>query len=260
MTARAIGPGRYAAWRSSPLGGVTERLEHDLLMDMAGPLTGRRALDIGCGDGVLTGRLAAGGAMVTGIDADPDMAAAAAAAVPAAAIMVADAERLPFADRTFDVVVANTVLCLIADRRAALAEAGRVLRPGGRLLLGELGRWSLWALQRRIKGMLGSPLWRRSRFSHARSLRTELSDAGMTVTAVRGAVFYPPWVWAARLVAPVDSLIGRLTTIGAAYLAAAATNPVGTIAGSACHQGEEAPSSALSAMRRHRVGGGASLQ
>lgn len=225
MTTATIGPGRYADWRGSTLGSMTERLEHDLLLGMAGSLAGYRVLDIGCGDGMLTGTLAATGASVTGIDADPEIVAAAAATVPSATVVMGRAESLPFADGSFDLVVANTVLCLIDDRRAALAEAVRVLRPGGRLLLGELGRWSLWALTRRIKGMLGASLWRRSQFADARSLVAELSEAGVTVGVVRGAVFYPPIGWAARLMAPVDSCLGRYTTIGAAYLAVAATKP-----------------------------------
>lgn len=220
-----IGPARYASWRTTRLGGITERLEHDLLLCLAGPLTARRVLDIGCGDGALTGRLVAGGAVVTAIDSDPEMVAEAAVAAPTATIMVAEAERLPFAGGSFDIVVANTVFCLVADRSKALAEAARVLRPGGRLVLGELGRWSLWALKRRVKGMLGSRLWRRSRFSDAGSIAAELAVAGLAVGVIRGAVFYPPIGWAARLMAPIDSGIGRYTTIGAAYLAVDATKP-----------------------------------
>lgn len=220
-----VGPARYRAWRETTLGRMTERLEHDLLLGIVGPLAGRRLLDIGCGDGVLTRRVAAGGAVVTGIDADPEMVATARAATPAATISVGNADHLPFADASFDVVVANTVLCLVENRREAMAEAVRVLRPGGRLVLGELGRWSLWALKRRIKGMLGSRLWRHSRFTDARALRAELAGAGLVVEEIRGAAFYPPWDWAAWLMAPVDGRLGHVTTIGAAYIAVTALKP-----------------------------------
>ncbi|QVQ53922.1 class I SAM-dependent methyltransferase [Spiractinospora alimapuensis] len=50
-------------------------------------------------------------------------------------LRVADAQRLPFPDGSFDTVVCALALCTIPDQRAAIAEMWRVLRPGGRLLL-----------------------------------------------------------------------------------------------------------------------------
>ena len=50
-------------------------------------------------------------------------------------LRVGDAQNLPFPDASFDTVVATLALCTIPDDRRAVAEAGRVLRPGGRLLL-----------------------------------------------------------------------------------------------------------------------------
>lgn len=53
-----------------------------------------------------------------------------------------DLNVLPFADLSFDLVTAITVLCFVPDARRAAAEMVRVLRPGGRLVLGELGWYS----------------------------------------------------------------------------------------------------------------------
>jgi ubiquinone/menaquinone biosynthesis C-methylase UbiE len=69
----------------------------------------------------------------------------------------APAEHLPYADSSFDTVVSTLVLCTVADPSAALAEIGRVLRPGGRLLFIEhvRGEGRRGRVQERI-----TPLWR----------------------------------------------------------------------------------------------------
>lgn len=68
------------------------------------------------------------------------------------------AEKLPFADESFDAVVSTLVLCSVEDQREALAEIRRVLRPGGRLLFVEhvRGEGSVASMQDRIL-----PIWSR---------------------------------------------------------------------------------------------------
>ena len=225
----AIGPQSYAAWRATSLGAVTEKLEEGLMLELLGDVAGARALDIACGDGALVRALAARGATAVGVDPDPAMLTAARSLVAeanvAATFLDGRAESLPFPDASFDFVTAMTVLCFVPDAVKAVREMARVLRPGGRLVLGELGRWSLWALMRRVRGWLGSPTWKAARFRDAEELHKLAEAAGLTVTATRGAIFYPPVGWAARLMAPFDARLGRRTTIGAAFLALAATRP-----------------------------------
>ncbi|MGB9113828.1 class I SAM-dependent methyltransferase [Bradyrhizobium sp.] len=140
-----------------------------------------------------------------------------------------DAERLPFDDATFDVVVAVTVLCFVQDAEHAVTEIARVLKPEGRLVIGELGRWSLWAAQRRMRGWLGHPVWRAVKFRTAADLQRLAEAAGLRVVAIHGAVHYPPCGVAAQLLAPVDLWLGQKTTFGAAFLAmSAAKQPDGT--------------------------------
>ena len=186
-------------------------------------------LDLGCGDAIGAIALARRGAIVTGIDPDPAMLAAARANAEAAGtpleLVRGRIEAPPFADGRFDLVLGVTVLCFVRDRDRAWAEMARVLRPGGRLVTGELGRWSLWAARRRIRGWLGSALWRAASFHTAGTLRRAAERAGLTVEAVRGAVFHPPSATVARLTAPVDAWLGRRTTFGAAFIALAARKP-----------------------------------
>lgn len=224
----AIGPKGYADWRATSLGVITEEIEQRLMLGMMGMLAGARLLDVGCGDGALVYAAAARGAEATGLDPDPAMLAAARSRATnaglAATFLEGRAERLPFPDASFDVVASITVLCFVSDAAGAVREMARVLRPGGRLVLGELGRWSLWAALRRARGWLGSKTWRTARFRTAGELRALAEQAGLSVTALRGAVYYPPMGLLARAMAPLDSSLGRRTTFGAAFIALSASS------------------------------------
>ena len=218
-----IGPAAYRAWRASARGRITEEIEQRLLLGLLGKVAGRAVLDAGCGDGTFALELARLGATVTGADADAAMIAAARTAATAAGLParfeVGEIESLPFPDRGFDAVVAVTVLCLVPDASRAVAEMARVLRPGGVLVVGELGRRSLWAGWRRLKGLFGAELWRHSRFFAPADLRALAHAAGLRVERIAGAVYYPPADWAARLIGPWDGRLSALGALGAAFLA-----------------------------------------
>jgi SAM-dependent methyltransferase len=99
------------------------------------PESTRTLLDVACGTGMVTRRLAAGrqGLRVTGVDAAYGMARMAAARLPGA-VALADSRRLPFPEGEFDAVTTVWLLHLMdrpGDARAVVAECARVLRPGG---------------------------------------------------------------------------------------------------------------------------------
>ena len=100
----------------------------------AGDLRGRRVLDVGCGTGAFAAWLAERqAAKVWALDASDEMLAVARGRVPAGVgLKRAEAEELPFRDGWFERVSMRLSLHLV-DRPRALAEACRVLRPGGRL-------------------------------------------------------------------------------------------------------------------------------
>jgi ubiquinone/menaquinone biosynthesis C-methylase UbiE len=105
------------------------------LVDFSG-FRGQRLLEVGCGIGTDLTRFARGGARVTGVDLSQtavDLAEKNLALHGAAAdeLRVANAEALPYADQTFDVVYGHGVIQYTADPARLVRECARVLRPGG---------------------------------------------------------------------------------------------------------------------------------
>jgi SAM-dependent methyltransferase len=123
-----------------------------LIRDSFAPLSGKRVLDIGCGPGTLARRLVDAGATVTGIDPGEAALAKARSSVPEARFEAATGEALPFPDASFDGAVLLNALHHVPDPAIALAEAARVLVPGGRIVVVEpLATGSFFAALRPIE-------------------------------------------------------------------------------------------------------------
>ncbi|WP_092377509.1 class I SAM-dependent methyltransferase [Micromonospora phaseoli] len=130
-------------------GAYNAHYDRPAVLDLLGDLTGARVLDVGCGPGLYAEELLARGAVVTGFDASPEMVRLTSRRLGARVdVRVWDLERplswLP--DATQDIALMALVIHHIEDRRAALAELHRVLRPGGHLIVSTTHPTSDWLL------------------------------------------------------------------------------------------------------------------
>jgi ubiquinone/menaquinone biosynthesis C-methylase UbiE len=160
-------------------------IEAPPLRRMGGRLQGKQVLELGCGQGegqrIL--RRDFGAATVHGCDLDPRQLQRARARLASDAAFSwthANAQQLPFAALAFDAVVSFNALHHVPDWQAALAEAKRVLRPGGRLLLLETLRGFLQAPP--MRQLMQHP--RVNRFD-AGQLRAELHRLGFELDGSR---------------------------------------------------------------------------
>ncbi|MDA2815281.1 methyltransferase domain-containing protein [Nocardiopsis sp. RSe5-2] len=119
------------AFDTVPRAAALRERSHTLLA----PPPGGTVVDAGCGAGRAVAELAGLGAVPVGIDADPRMVAAARDRVPGADVRVGDAALLPLADSSAAGYRAEKVLHALPDPARAVAEAHRVLAPGGRAVL-----------------------------------------------------------------------------------------------------------------------------
>jgi arsenite methyltransferase len=107
---------------------------------------GERVLDLGSGagtDSLVAAQMVGSGGSVTGIDMTPEMLAKARGAARQMAVanvefVEGEVERLPFPDKSFDVVISNGVIDLVPDKDAVFSEIHRVLVPGGRIQIADV--------------------------------------------------------------------------------------------------------------------------
>jgi SAM-dependent methyltransferase len=119
---------------------IAERAAWDRILALVLPQLGQLdALDAGCGTGFLSLELAGRGHRVTGVDFAPAMIGLARRKASERGLSIrfeeADAEQLPFASASFDLVISRHLLWTLPHPEAAIDEWVRVLRPGGRLVV-----------------------------------------------------------------------------------------------------------------------------
>ena len=136
----------YAHWAShyDTYPNALIAVEEPLVQRILGDVRGKRVLDVACGTGRHAVRLAEEGAYVTAVDRSEEMLAVAKAKTDRVRWVHGDLDRLPFDDAAFDVALCALVFEHLHDIEPAIAEAARVLVPGGKYVMSVFHPAFLW--------------------------------------------------------------------------------------------------------------------
>jgi len=178
---------RYDAWYNTPSGEAVFLEELDALAPLLEGLP-HPWLEVGVGGG----RFAA--ALGAEFGVDPAANALALAARRGSRVAVARGESLPFPDATFGAVLFTAALCFIPDPVAALRESRRVLRSGGRILLGLIPAEGPWGRHYRALAAEGHAYYRLAHFFARGEMASLFAAVGLRQVRVRSALFRPPEV------------------------------------------------------------------
>ncbi len=190
-------PADYDAWYDSPRGLWIGNTEYQMMADMLTFPSEGRVLDVGCGTGWFTRRLALQpGLHVTGLDLDPNFLAFARSRDAGSTYLQGDALALPFADNSFDSVFSIAALCFTADWHKAVSEIIRVTR--GRFAIGLFNRYSLLWLAKGRHG--GSGAYRGAHWLSPAEFRDSVSDLPVGNIRWRSAIYLPFGSATARVV------------------------------------------------------------
>ena len=138
----------YDAWYKKPLGAFVDLVETNTALKLYSPAQGLHILDAGCGTGNFSIKLCKMGCKVTGIDISEDMLAIARNKVRQGGLNAIfykmDIYHLNFPDNYFDGIYSMAAFEFIHQPQEAYNELYRVLKPGGKLLIGAINRNSAW--------------------------------------------------------------------------------------------------------------------
>ena len=159
---------KYDAWFATPLGAAIDRWEKEVTWRLARPEPGQKVLDIGTGTANYLLELAGMGLDCTGLDIGFNMLLRARAKSNTLGLdlklVTADSHHLPYPDRCFDLVISVTAFEFFPDPVRSVQEMIRVCKPGGRIVVGVLNKWSVWAARRRFLSWFGETIFTRCRF------------------------------------------------------------------------------------------------
>lgn len=183
----------YDEWYSTPLGKFVDEVETKVVMELLRPQPGENILDLGCGTGNYSIKIARQGSKVVGVDCSESMLKIARAKAEELNLdikfILADAMSLPFEDNFFDACLSVAVVEFFTDQTRGLEEMFRVVRPNGKIVIGFLNRESLWGELYTSEDFRKNTIFRFASllsYNEIKQIKTDL------LVEIRETLFIPP--------------------------------------------------------------------
>ena len=199
---------RYDAFCATPLGSFVEAVEHQIVSAVLDPRPGERVVDLGCGTGTSTLWLADAGCMVVGVDESQAMLVIARNKKTSAGRMEwvhGDLTQLPWASASFDAGLIQVALEFVDQPAVVLTEALRVIKPGGRLVLGLIQGTGPWAHHYRMRAQAdptsvyhGAHFWTLPELARLMAMNPSQVRGGLFVGPTEFRTGEQAWAWESR--------------------------------------------------------------
>lgn len=183
----------YDEWYKSKLGNFVDEVETRCVFDLFKAKKSMKVLDVGCGTGNFSIKLAKMGCEVVGIDVSEEMLKVAEAKVREEGLNIKfykmDAHQMEFEDNTFDGVLSVTAFEFLKEPEKAIEEIFRVLKPNGQLLIGTINKNSKWGEMYLSKDFQENTVFKYANFKTIEDMKSYKKEY---LVDIKECLFVPP--------------------------------------------------------------------
>lgn len=183
----------YDEWYKSKLGNFVDEVETRCVFDLFKAKKGMKVLDVGCGTGNFSIKLAKMGCEVVGIDVSEEMLKVAEAKAREEGLNIKfykmDAHQMEFEDNTFDGVLSVTAFEFLKEPEKAIEEIFRVLKPNGQLLIGTINKNSKWGEMYLSKEFQENTVFKYANFKTIEDMKSYKKEY---LVDIKECLFVPP--------------------------------------------------------------------